>query len=188
MAAGISGCMAQDTSSALLQSETGPAVQIPKSDAMGSANPNDDSGEVFRLIYRSRNRILPDRRKAELGDLFSKARSNNKKRDITGALLISGDWFAQTLEGDEETVRAVFATIERDRRHEHVSILAEQRVPVRLFSKWAMARVSADGGPDIPLIAHTDGISPAASRGTTPEQDSVLTVMREATRGDTHAV
>lgn len=36
------------------------AVQIPKSDAMGSANPNDDSGEVFRLIYRSRNRILPE--------------------------------------------------------------------------------------------------------------------------------
>lgn len=41
----------------------------------------------------------------------------------------------------------MFATIERDRRHEHVSILAEQTVPARLFSKWAMARVSADGGP-----------------------------------------
>jgi hypothetical protein len=153
---------------------------------MGSANPNDDSGEVFRLIYRSRNRILPDRRKTELGELFSKARSNNKKRDITGALLISGDWFAQTLEGDEDTIRALFATIARDGRHERVSILAEETVPARLFSKWAMARVSADGGPDIPLIAHTDGISPAAGRGTTPEQDAVLGVMREATRSDAH--
>jgi hypothetical protein len=57
-------------------------------------------------------------------------------------------------------------------------------VPARLFSKWAMARVSADGGPDIPLIARTDGISPAAGRGTTPGQDAVLEVMREATRGD----
>jgi hypothetical protein len=153
---------------------------------MGSANPNDDSGEVFRLIYRSRSRILPDRRKTELGDLFSKARSNNKKRDITGALLISGDWFAQTLEGDEDTVRALFETIARDGRHERVSILAEETVPARLFSKWAMARVSTDGGPDIPLIAHTDGISPAAGHGTTPEQESVLDVMREATRGDAH--
>lgn len=153
---------------------------------MGSANPNDDSGEVFRLIYRSRNRILPDRRKTELGELFSKARSNNKKRDITGALLISGDWFAQTLEGDEDTIRTLFATITRDGRHERVSILAEETVPARLFSKWAMARVSADGGPDIPLIAHADGISPAADRGTTPEQDAVLEVMREATRGDAH--
>ncbi|MDQ2812999.1 MAG: BLUF domain-containing protein [Actinomycetota bacterium] len=145
-------------------------------------------GEVFRLIYRSRNRIVPARRKTALGDLFSEARSNNKKRNVTGALLISGDWFAQTLEGDEETVRSLFATIERDSRHEHISILAEQTVPGRLFSRWAMARVSADGGPDIPLIAHTDGISPAASRGTTPEQESVLAIMREATHGDAHAV
>jgi hypothetical protein len=51
-----------------------------------------------------------------------------------------------------------------------------------------MARVAADGQPDIPLIAHADGISPAASRGTTPEQDSLLAIMREATRGDAHAV
>lgn len=148
----------------------------------------NDSGEVFRLIYRSRNRILPDRRKSALGDIFSKARSNNKKRDITGALLISGDWFAQTLEGDEEAVRSLFTTIERDPRHEHVSILEEQKATARLFSRWAMAKVSADGGPDVPLIAHTDGISPAASRGTTPEQESVLDVMREATRGDAHSV
>jgi hypothetical protein len=145
-------------------------------------------GEVFRLIYRSRNRIVPERRKTALGDLFSKARSNNKKRNITGALLISGDWFAQTLEGDEQAVRSLFTTIERDSRHEHVSILDEQIVSGRLFSRWAMARVSADGGPDIPLIAHTDGISPAASRGTTPEQESVLAIMREATHGDAHAV
>ena len=47
-----------------------------------------------------------------------------------------------------------------------------------------MARVSADGEPDIPLIAHVDGISPAASRGTTPEQEAVLDVMRAATRNE----
>jgi hypothetical protein len=45
-----------------------------------------------------------------------------------------------------------------------------------------MARVSDDGERDIPLIAHTDGISPAAGRPTTPEQDEVLAVMRAALR------
>ena len=38
------------------------------------------------------------------------------------------------------------------------------------------------------LIAHRDGISPAASRGTTPDQETVLDVMRQAVRSDTHAV
>jgi len=41
---------------------------------------------VFRLIYRSRDLIPADDRKTELGSLFSAARSNNKKQDITGAL------------------------------------------------------------------------------------------------------
>jgi hypothetical protein len=56
-----------------------------------------------------------------------------------------------------------------------------------VFARWAMARVSPDGEPDIPLIAHTSGIIPAAGRGTTPEQETVLDIMRQAASGDTHA-
>jgi len=154
---------------------------------MDTAHPNPDSGKVFRLIYRSWNRIAPEHRKTELGGLFSVARSKNKRLSITGALLISGDWFAQALEGDEEAVRALFATIERDSRHERISVLEDRTVPGRVFGRWAMARVSADGEPDIPLIAGAGGIIPAAGRGATPEQESILDIMREATRGDGHA-
>jgi hypothetical protein len=154
---------------------------------MNSANPNRDSGGIFRLIYRSRNRIVPERRKTELGSLFSAARAKNKRLNITGALLISGDWFAQTLEGAEDTVRELFVTIERDERHEHVSLLETHTVPERVFARWAMARVSADGEPDIPLIANTRGIVPAAGGGTTPEQESLLEIMREAIPRDAHA-
>jgi hypothetical protein len=145
------------------------------------------SGEVFRLIYRSRNLVPPDDRKAELGTLFSTARSNNKKQDITGALLVHGDWFAQVLEGDEAPVRALFARIEQDGRHDNVSVLKSGSAD-RVFGRWAMARVSAEGEPDIPLIAHRDGISPAAGRGTSPEQEAVLAIMRQATKDDAHAV
>lgn len=48
-------------------------------------------------------------------------------------------------------------------------------------------QVAEDGEPDIPLIAHVDGISPAASRGTTPEQERLLDDMRAAARGDSQA-
>jgi hypothetical protein len=138
-------------------------------------------------MYRSRNMIPVDQRKAELGTLFSTARSNNKKQQITGALLIYGDWFAQVLEGAEAPVRTLFATIEADPRHENISVLQSGPAGDRVFSRWAMARVSEDGEPDIRLIAHTDGIAPAMNRGTTPEQESVLEIMRAATRGDAHA-
>src|SRR3954454_15586025 len=138
---------------------------------VSDAVPAPRSQPSFRLMYRSRNRIPARDRRQELGSLFTKARANNKGKDVTGALLLLDDWFVQVLEGDEETVRALFARIERDPRHERVLLLDARPVDQRVFARWAMARVSVDGEADIPLIAHTDGISRAAGRGTTPEQD-----------------
>ena len=154
---------------------------------MTDATPNRPSEGAFRLMYRSRDLIPADRRKVELGLLFSEARSNNKQKGITGALLLSEDWFVQVLEGDEDAVRALFTSIEKDPRHDSVSVLETGMVPARVFARWAMAKVAEDGEPDIPLIAHTDGISPAAGRGTTAEQELVLDIMRTAARAE-HAI
>lgn len=103
-----------------------------------AADPASDG--VFRLIYRSRDLISPDRRKVELGQLFSAARSNNKKQNISGALLMSDEAFVQLLEGDEAPVRELFAHIEKDPRHDSVSVLHAGTVGERIFSRWAMAR------------------------------------------------
>ena len=145
---------------------------------------DDSSGttpeQTFRLMYRSRDRLAPEDRKTELGRLFSTARSNNKKRQVTGALLVSGEWFVQVLEGDEAEVRSLFGRIEQDPRHDTVELLDAVPEAERVFARWSMAKVAGDGEPDIPLIAHVDGISPAAGRRTTAEQDRLLDVMREA--------
>lgn len=136
---------------------------------------------VYRLIYRSRNRIPNDSRKTTLGDLFSEARSNNKSVQITGALMVSHDWFVQTLEGREDQVRSLYARIENDPRHDSFSVLEATTVAGRVFGRWSMAEVSPEqGGQDTFLIAHKDGISPAASLHPTPDQESVLQVMRTA--------
>jgi Sensors of blue-light using FAD len=146
-------------------------------------------GPVFRLMYRSRDRIPAAQRKQELGRLFTEARRNNKDRQITGALLVLGDWFVQVLEGDEDAVRGLYARIERDVRHERVTLLETEPAGGRVFARWAMARVSDEADqPDIPLIAHTDGISRAAGRPTTPEQDQLLDVMRDAVRAASQTV
>jgi hypothetical protein len=144
---------------------------------------------TFRLIYRSHNRIPGDRRKAELGAIFSAARSTNKRLGVTGALLTSGDWFVQALEGDEAVVRDLYARIGKDARHERIVEIESGEVDGRVFSRWAMARVSADGEHDIPLIANATkgGITPAAPRPTTPEQDEVLDFMRRTLGDDAHA-
>jgi Sensors of blue-light using FAD len=137
-----------------------------------------ESPDLFRLMYRSHNLIPQPERKAELGTLFSGARSFNKTQGITGALLVSQDWFVQVLEGAEPAVRALFARIEKDPRHDRVAPLETTPIEARVFSRWAMARVSPDGETDIPLIANTSGVVPAAAHETTPEQETVLEAMR----------
>lgn len=143
--------------------------------------------DAFRLIYRSHNLIPAEQRKRDLGALFSAARANNKSLQVTGALLCNEGVFVQVLEGPEEAVTKLFEHISRDPRHDSVSVLESGYVGPRVFSRWAMAEVGEEGEADIPLIAHRDGISPAAGRRTTDEQDALLEIMREAARGETHA-
>ena len=137
-------------------------------------------GTTFRLMYRSRDRLTPEDRVSELGDLFTTARSNNEKRRITGALLLTGDWFIHVLEGKEADVRALFSSIEHDPRHDSVEVLDAGPASERAFAHWSMAKVAVDGEPDIPLIAVVGEISPSTGRRTSREQDRVLDAMREA--------
>lgn len=142
---------------------------------------------VYRLLYRSRNLIPVPERRVALAELFNTARYYNKQHGITGALLLLDDCFVQTLEGDEQVVQALLDRIRVDRRHDSLEVLSTGLVAGRVFPRWAMARVAAaDDKPDIPLIAHVDGISPAAPRrDSTPAQEEVLRLMREAARGRT---
>ena len=123
------------------------------------------------------------RRKSELGAIFTTARTNNKRLGVTGALVITEDAFAQTLEGDEGVIRELYESICGDPRHDRVTLLEEETVDDRTFGRWAMARVSEDGGPDIRLLSNaTKGSIVAASPDAhvTPEQEAVLAFMRNS--------
>jgi hypothetical protein len=151
---------------------------------LASANVNKTAPElVFRLIYRSKSKIPAEKLDTELGNILRTARAKNTSLGITGALLFYEDWFAQTLEGRENDVRALYAHIEKDPRHSSVQLCEEGASKPRAFSRWAMAMVGEHGHPDIPLAATSSGTTEAASRHTTPEQDKILTIMRDTTRG-----
>ena len=156
---------------------------MSQADMVKADGPSAARGPVFRLIYRSRSLVPPDKQDRELGNILRGARVANAAQGITGALLIYDNWFAQTLEGPEAAVRALYEKISRDKRHDSVELRDQGVVKERVFSKWAMARVSEHGDPDIPLMASAEGVVVAATRPSTPEQDRVLDVMRDATRG-----
>lgn len=157
------------------------------SDATDTA---DDSQPVFRLIYNSHSRIAPERSESELGAIFTTARRNNRSRGVTGALVVTDDAFVQALEGDESVVRDLFDGISRDERHDHVTVVEAEVVPGRTFGRWAMAKVAADGGPDIRLVSNAQRrtiVAAGADHHITPEQESVLALMRGSVAGEASA-
>ena len=138
----------------------------------------------FRLVYRSRNLLDASDGAADLGAIFLSARSNNREQGITGALLVTDGYFVQTLEGPEDAVRALYDRIEKDSRHDTVTLLRADAVDEPVFSRWAMAQVGESADSDIPLLADRKrGVVRAAGHPTTPDQDAVLDYMREAAQG-----
>lgn len=71
-------------------------------------------------------------------DILAKARKNNKAADVTGLLVVKGEFFAQALEGEKENVLALFEKIKRDERHYRVVLISEEEVSERIFSNWEM--------------------------------------------------
>ncbi len=73
-----------------------------------------------------------------LSAILVASRANNRKNDITGALICRSDIFLQLLEGPEQQVKHTYEAIQNDDRHVNVFHLIDQTVEKRLFPAWAM--------------------------------------------------
>ncbi|WP_157647133.1 BLUF domain-containing protein [Actinomycetospora chiangmaiensis] len=146
--------------------------------------------QVFRLVYRSRTTMGSENRPAELEEIFEVSRRKNHDRRLSGALLVWQDTFVQVLEGDEATVRELYATIDADQRHEKVETLDEGVVSARAFGQWAMAHVSDGEGADLPAArgAEAPDMPHAIPRIEDRRQAMLLDLMREYANPDIEPV
>ncbi len=75
---------------------------------------------------------------AELTELLQAARKHNEAAGLTGMLLYTEGSFFQVLEGPPDAVEALYARIERDKRHDHVTKIVAEAIPSRSFAQWTM--------------------------------------------------
>jgi hypothetical protein len=76
---------------------------------------------------------------ADIEAIVDWSRNYNRQHQITGLLLYSDGRFVQVVEGEETAVRALFARIQQDARHQQVVTLSEGPGPQRWFAEWSMA-------------------------------------------------
>ena len=92
---------------------------------------------LFELIYRSEadTNVSDD----DLLNILGKARTHNKKNEITGCLLYHNHHFVQVLEGEFNTLNELYNKIKRDNRHDHVILLHMKEIESRSYPNWTMA-------------------------------------------------
>lgn len=90
---------------------------------------------LIQLVYASRPFGFDA---ATLSHILLRARFNNARDGITGALICRGDLYLQLLEGPQAAIDALYAKIRVDDRHVEVKKLLQRSITDRMFPQWAM--------------------------------------------------
>lgn len=101
---------------------------------------------MIQLMYVSTGSIAFD--DASLRKLLAAARTANTAIDVTGMLLHQDGAFLQVLEGETAVVDPLFVKIGRDRRHQHVMMLARNEIMARNFADWSMGFTDVHGSAE----------------------------------------
>lgn len=102
--------------------------------------------KLYNLAYISRNSIIASEHEValEIKEILNSATKNNPKLGVTGALLYSGGYFCQVIEGPQDVLEELFETIQMDSRHKDVKVLHFEEIVQRGFGEWAMAFAGVD--------------------------------------------
>lgn len=92
---------------------------------------------LYELVYVSLAAAEMDT--PELVALLNEAQASNRRQNITGLLVYHRREFMQILEGEQDTVQAVYARIALDDRHQQLHLMYEGPIAQRAFTDWSMA-------------------------------------------------
>ena len=73
-----------------------------------------------------------------LEGILVQSKQNNKKNQITGALICRSDLYLQYLEGPPNKIDSLYSKIKIDDRHTGVKLLEDAKSKRRLFANWEM--------------------------------------------------
>ncbi|MDB5581532.1 MAG: Photoactivated adenylate cyclase subunit beta-like protein [Bradyrhizobium sp.] len=94
---------------------------------------------LVSLIYVSRSKLGLEDASDDVELIVARSRGRNLSLGVTGALMFSGDYFAQMLEGRRSAVQELMTSIERDWRHHNIIVTRDGPIAARRFAGWQMA-------------------------------------------------
>jgi hypothetical protein len=112
---------------------------------------------MLELVYKSK--AVQNINHDEIIKILETAEKFNKSNGLTGCLIFHKGYFIQLLEGDENTLRTLYAKIGNDKRHFDIELLYEKNKSQRNFDDWGMAFVNLDEVENFSIKLFEDNIS-----------------------------
>lgn len=94
---------------------------------------------VQRLLYVSESCINQSDKQTAVSTIVLHAQTKNAELSVTGALLFTGQHFAQIFEGPPESIQMLMTCIYNDSRHRNVKVVDTTPISSRQFPDWQMA-------------------------------------------------
>ncbi len=110
--------------------------------------------KLFRIVYVSRAAESVADTLMPLIDIIGVSDRNNRRDQLTGALLRHGGFFIQAVEGARGDLDRLLTRLRQDRRHADIRILSDRTVEERQFPDWAMVRLDAPSATSSFLADH----------------------------------
>lgn len=82
---------------------------------------------------------MPGAATDDVSAIVAIARARNPDFGLTGALLFTGEHFAQVLEGPAAAIDQLMACVVADQRHDTIKVVARHTIVARQFGDWSMA-------------------------------------------------
>ncbi len=94
---------------------------------------------LILLVYTSQSRQPVD---GEMIDaILNVAQTFNSQNNITGFLMVRGNYFLQLLEGPEDAVLQLYNKISMDKRHHRITLQGKASIENRIMDKWSMGYI-----------------------------------------------
>lgn len=89
------------------------------------------------IIYKSKATL----KDINLDELIAQSRLFNQKVGVTGVLITNYRGFIQYIEGPQDKIDTLYASIKKDSRHKEVTTIAEKYIDQRVYSQWSMGHL-----------------------------------------------
>lgn len=100
----------------------------------------ESKGLLFELSYNSN--AVSGIKVEDLKSIVAISKENNKKDNITGALVYHDGIFFQLIEGYKSDILKLYEAIKKDPRHTNVQLIYTGHKTKRTFKNWSMAYVT----------------------------------------------